>query len=163
MEELERSHDFLIVDTGSGIHRTVRQFAAAADLLLIVTTPEPTAIADAYATIKAYCGLADGPQMEVLVNQADSATQARAILSRLQQTSRMFLKADVGSSGHILRDPCVVRSVAARRPFVLESPRSSASKQIRRLAQQLKGLTEGRQNRSGFFERLWHRLARGAA
>ena len=163
MDELELAHDFLIVDTGAGIHRTVRQFAGAADLVLIVTTPEPTAIADAYATIKAYCALAEGPQLEVLVNQAESASQARAILLRLQQTSRMFLKADVGLSGLIPRDPAVVRSVALRRPFLLTAPHSPASKQIRRLAQQLKGLGQGPPKRSGFFEKLWHRLAHKVA
>lgn len=98
LRELERTHDFLIVDTGTGIHRTVRQFVTPADVVLVVTTPEPTSIADAYATIKALSAC-EVDRIETLVNQADSHQQARAILGRLQQTSRMFLRRDVVAAG----------------------------------------------------------------
>src|SRR6185437_9423137 len=87
LEELEQEHEFLLIDTGTGIHRTVRQFVAAADLGLVVTTPEPTAIADAYATIKALSAHTEFMALEVVVNCADSIEQARDIVDRLQRTT----------------------------------------------------------------------------
>ena len=162
MEELERSHDFLIVDTGTGIHRSVRQFARASDVVLIATTPEPTSIADAYATVKALA-TDDGPLLQLLVNRADSPQQARAVFGRLQQTSRMFLKVEVHTAGYIPTDPAVVQSVTKRTPFVIDSPHCCASREVHRLAQRFKGLANARFDRGPFFARLWSRLLRKAA
>jgi len=102
---LERRHDVLIIDTGSGIHRLVRQFALAADQLVVVTTPEPTSITDAYATLKTLC--AAGMSLGVVVNQVDSGELAIKIGERIKQTSRMFLQTEVESLGCIPRDPAV--------------------------------------------------------
>ncbi|MBM83262.1 MAG: hypothetical protein CMJ78_22095 [Planctomycetaceae bacterium] len=187
MEDLERNHDFLIIDTGSGIHESVRQFALAADTIMIVTTPEPTSIADAYALIKSVSA-ADPPQLHVVVNQADSQSHARSILTRLQQTSRMFLKTDVIAEGFIPRDDNVPAAVLNRIPFVLNSPQTAASKQIHRLAhaqrvyserffgdsaplsgerdqdkqpllaQSMKGTAGTMERKASFFCRVWQRL-----
>ena len=162
IQQFERTHDFLIIDTGSGIHQTVRQFATAADVVLIVTTPEPTSIADAYATIKALAS-ADIPQLNVLVNRADSPQQARAILNRLQQTARIFLRTEVGSIGFIPNESCVVEAVAKRTPFVLDAPQAAATRAVHQLARRLKGLTDAQHDRGPFFARLWNRLTRKAA
>jgi len=157
MEDLERNHDFLIIDTGSGIHQSVRQFALASDRILIVTTPEPTAIADAYALIKSLSAT-NATQIHVLVNQAETPQQARSILARLQQTSRMFLKTEVVAAGYIPRDECVPAAVLQRSPFLLESPQSAASKQIELLAANMKGTADTEEPEASFFSRVWRRL-----
>ncbi len=162
MQHLERAHDFLIIDTGTGIHQHVRQFAIAADVVLIVTTAEPTSIADAYATIKAFAG-GDSAQLKTLVNRADSPQQARAILNRLQQTARIFLRTEVGSIGFIPNEQSVVQAVAKRTPFILDSPQAGASQAVHQLAQRLKNLTDAQHDRGSFFARLWNRLTRKAA
>ena len=136
MEELERNHDILIVDTSTGIHRIVRQFATSADQILLVTTPETTSMADAYATIKALAS-PDCPPLDVVVNQVESASQAKAIVGRLQQTSKMFLKKPVGFAGHVSSDPAVVNAVAKRSPFVVESTTCPASTDIHQLARRV--------------------------
>lgn len=157
LQELEASHDFLIIDTGTGIHRPVRQFVTASDHVLIITTPEPTAIADAYATVKALSS-ADVPRLDAIVNRAASAEQAREISGRLRQTARMFLKTDVNPAGFIPDDAAVGESVARRSPFLVEAPNCPASKHIVRLATQLRRLSDAKSDQTGFFAKLWRRL-----
>lgn len=162
LEELEYQHDFLIIDTGTGIHRSVRQFIAPADIVLVMTTPEPTSIADAYATIKALSAGETG-QLETLVNQVESAQQARAITARLQQTSKMFLHIDIESAGYIPHDLAVPRAVASRKPFMVVNPHSPAARAIQQLADRLKNRVEGEPGPGQFFTRLWGRLIARAA
>jgi flagellar biosynthesis protein FlhG len=136
LQDLERRHDFLILDTSTGIHRPVRQFATAADLVLVTTVPETTAIADAYATVKAL-SLPNSPPLDVVVNQADSPAQAKAIAVRLQQTTRTFVRNELGYAGSVLFDPAVAQSVAAREPFVLRTPNCPAATDIHQLARRI--------------------------
>lgn len=157
LRELERDHDVIVVDTASGIHRTARGFLTAADVALLVTTPEPTAIADTYATIKSLS--ADGAcELQVVVNRVETPRQAHAIIERLQQTTRLFLHTDVTSAGYIPCDPHVVRSVAARRPFLLDNPHCPASRAVTQLAHRLKNAVEARRTCGTFFSRIWETL-----
>lgn len=154
LEELERRHDYIVLDTGTGIHQTVRQFVAAAETVLVVTTPEPTAIADAYATLKV---LATGPaavQPQILVNQADSPEQAREIIERVQQTARTFLHVTVASAGYIPRDPAVPQAVIDRVPFLARNARSPAAQAIERLARRVINLASPAAERTGYFSRF---------
>lgn len=160
LDELEQRHDFLIIDTGTGIHRSVRQFVAAADTILIVTTPEPTSIADAYATVKALTSatLVTDPQM--LVNQADSAEQARDIIDRLQKTARTFLHTSVGSCGFIPRDAEVSQAVVRRTPFIVSDPRCPAARAIEQLARRMVNLAQRQTPHGTFFSKFAHTFCR---
>lgn len=132
LHEVERQHEVLIIDTGCGIHRLVRQFAFAADQLLVVTTPEPTAITDAYATIKSLCTADVG--FGLLVNFVDSNELAMKICDRLKQTAQMFVQADVSAWGFIPRDGAVPQSIAARHPLATFMPSSPAARAISKAA-----------------------------
>jgi flagellar biosynthesis protein FlhG len=151
LEDFERQHDFLIIDTGTGIHRTVRHFVAAAQTTLIVTTPEPTAIADAYATLKALTAGSELLQAHLLVNQADSTDQARDIIARVQQTARTFLRATVLSAGSIPRDPAVVQAVVRRKPFAAEAMRTPAGLAIEQLGRRIVNLSREGEEQTSFF------------
>ncbi|MEX1094559.1 MAG: MinD/ParA family protein [Planctomycetales bacterium] len=163
LEELERTHDFIILDTGTGIHQSIRRFLAAADVVLVVTAPEPTAIADAYATVKSLAGADESLRLQILVNQAESAQQARAILDRFKQTARTFLRRDVESAGFIPFDPHVPAAVRARRPLLHEHPECPAATAIRQLARRLKSIAASVPARPPFFARLARRASRKAA
>ena len=158
LEDFERSQDFIVIDTGTGNHRAVCRLANVADVILIVSTPEPTSIADAYATIK-LLSAAETPTIQFLVNQAESSQQARAIIDRLQQTSRVFLRSDVGSSGYIPTDPHVVKAVAARTPFLTDSPQAPASRAVQQLARRMKNLTFSRLSTGGYFAKIRENLS----
>ena len=136
LDAFEAAYDFLIVDTGAGLHETTRQFAAMAELTFIVTTPEPTSIADAYTTLKACYG--EMPSCpEVLVNRAESVSQARQILDRIAKTAELFLRCDMPAGCSVAEDACVPRSVAARQPFVCLTPDCPASRDVRQIAKRL--------------------------
>ncbi|MBI3861714.1 MAG: MinD/ParA family protein [Planctomycetia bacterium] len=163
LEELERDHEYLIIDTGTGIHRTVRQFVSAAETVLIVTTPEPTAIADAYATLKALSSGSELLQPHILVNLADSPEQAREIIARVQQTARTFLHLTVSSAGHIPRDPAVPAAVARRKPFVADGSRCAAGMAVEQLARRIVNLSQPQSDRSSYFSQFARFLDQKAA
>lgn len=153
LRELEEQYDYILIDTGTGIDRSVRRFITASDLVLIVTTPEPTAVADAYATIKSLSSVEE-LQLDVLVNRAVSSDQADVIIDRLRQTSRLFLRTDVESMGFLPRDESVPDAVTRRIPFLLHNPESPASRAVRQLARRLKNRAGRQTPHESFFSRI---------
>lgn len=148
----ERKLDWLIIDASGGSSSLTREIASAADDLLIVTTPEPTAVAEAYASVKSFT-TSERPRLGLLVNQAESAPQALQILDRLRQAAQSFLQVDLHRRGFIPRDSAVPASVNSRIPFAIESPQSSAARSLLQLAQTW--TRPHRPNRDeGFFSRI---------
>lgn len=135
--ELEQEHQFLILDTGAGLHPLVRPLILGVDLGLVVTTPEPTSIADAYALIKNLCHDPSGPPLELLVNQAESSLQAKETIERLQTTTKNFLHTALNSSGYIPKDSAVSAACHQRTPFRLGDPLSEASRAVEQLSRRL--------------------------
>lgn len=133
---LESAYDVLVVDAGTGLTETARRFANAADILFLVTTPEPTAIADAYATLKAWQGSVSS-MPEVLVNRAGSSAEAQQILERFRQTVEMILRCPPPSGCWVAEDSSVAQAVAARRPFVETIPEGAATRDVRTIAKRL--------------------------
>ena len=97
--ELESESDFVLVDAGSGLGPGTTMLAAAADQAVIVSTPEPTSIADAHAAIGRFRRLAARPKLRIVVNQARSVSEATEVLDRLVASSRQFLGAVVSPLG----------------------------------------------------------------
>ena len=146
LTELEQDHDWLIIDA------VASPFARAVDLALIVTTPEPTAIAEAYATLKGLSAT-DGPLVSALVNRADSEHQALQVLERLRHAGRSFLRTDLDRAGFIPNDSAVWQSVSARRPLVEVEPNCPAQQALDRLAERLSRTVTARCE-TGYFQRL---------
>ena len=131
----------------------MRQSLEACELVLVVTTPEPTAIADAYATIKALSG--NGvPTLEILINQAASPAQATAISDRIRETARNFLRVEVGFAGSIPQDPEVPIAVTRRQPFVIGNPGCPASQALSQLAQRVLQFFQAQPLRGALFPRM---------
>lgn len=160
LADLERSCDLILIDTGAGISQNVLSFTRAADQVLVVTTPEPTAIADAYATIKVICrerAGGDRRPISLVVNQVKSATEARRVFERVAKVVHDFLGVDLGDAGFLPADPAVGKAVRKRSPFLLSYPRCAASVCITRLAMRLEaGVASAPQARAasidhGFF------------
>ncbi len=133
---LETAYDVLFVDAGNGMSESARRFASVADVTFLVTTPEPTAIADAYATLKAWQGNVSA-MPEVLVNRVESVDQAKQILNRFSQTVEMFLRCPAPSGCWVAEDSAVAHAVAARRPFVETVPEGAATRDVRTIAKRL--------------------------
>jgi flagellar biosynthesis protein FlhG len=137
--ELESACEFVLVDGGSGLGAGLGGLAAAADQVVVVSTPEPTSIADAHAAINQLRRLHAAPRLLVLVNQAASEREAALALDSLVNASRQFLGAVVTplGPGYLRADPHVALAVRSRRPFLTAFPGAVASKGIRRLASAL--------------------------
>lgn len=150
LQDFESKLDWLIVDASSGSSATTREFALAGDDTLLVTTPEPTAVAEAYASAKA---LSSGRcRLGLVVNQADSEQQAQQILDRLKQSCHSFLRIDLHRRGYVPRDKAVARSVCERIPFIILAPESPAAAAIQRLSQRwIRALPA---DTPGFFSKL---------
>src|SRR5205814_680835 len=140
--ELETQADIILIDTGAGISPNVLSFTRAADHVLVVTTPEPTAITDAYAVVKVISRGASGlapvedqsRRLSLLVNQAKSQMEYRVVYERNSKVARQFLNVSLYDAGYIPSDESVPLAVRRRTPFVLGAPRCPASQCIAQLA-----------------------------
>ncbi len=157
--ELETQCDIIIIDTGAGISPNVMSFTRAADHVLVVTTPEPTAITDAYAAIKVLVkaaeqeGSAHDRRISLLVNQTLSPQEGTHVYERVSKVARQFLGAVVFDAGFIPKDDAVTTAVRGRSPFVLSAPRSPATHGMIQLANRLGGGSV-KPRAQGFFDRL---------
>jgi flagellar biosynthesis protein FlhG len=151
--QLDEQHDYLVIDTGTGVQDSPRTLAAAADVALVVTTAEPTSIADAYATVKGLSA-APPPNLMVVANQVESARQAAAIIDRMRRTAGLFLHTEITHAGHIPHDRSVVQSVARRIPLLVGTPRSAAAQAIVQLARRVKSAADGSPPLGGYFPRI---------
>lgn len=159
--ELDGECDILLIDTAAGIHRGVLGFLLAADHVLVVTTPEPTAYTDAYAVIKILTQHAPDKSIAVTVNMVRNSREAGDVIRLMLQICRTMLHTSFDNLGSIPRDLDVLQAVRDQRPLLLHSPYSPAAKSIRRLACSL--LQTERQMTStgglrGFMSRLLGRV-----
>lgn len=154
---LERSYDVLLIDTGAGIGSVVTRFASAADLALIVMTPEPTSLADAYAMVKVLFerGL---ERMGVVVNMAGSEKDGVETFDRLNALVLKFLKRSLDYYTTLPYYREVKRSVRRQRLLLLEKGNTAFAQRIRSINRRV--FKEGSSERTtgGFFERLLQKV-----
>ncbi len=143
LESLETDYSSVLVDSAAGISPQTISFAAASDLVLIVTTPDVTALTDAYAFLKVLLQRRPDCAPLFVVNRATSAEEGAAVAERLRSVSRKFLGREPRCLGWIPEDRAVVHSVAARQPLVIAEPGSPAAAALERLAQALQRELEG--------------------
>ncbi len=139
LARLEARNDYLIVDTGAGIGASVMGFVVAVERVLLVTTPEPTAITDAYAMLKTIRKRRPKTRARLVVNQVESLAEGIAVHGRIDQASRRFLGVGIGFAGSIPKDPQIPLAVRRRSPVVINAPKSPAAKAIQRLAASIDG------------------------
>lgn len=137
LEGLEADVDVLLIDTGAGIHRNVLSFALAADEVLLVTTPEPTALMDAYGMIKVLHRERPDVHIRLTVNQAGSAAEADEAARKLVVLARRFLGFEIEVLAHLPRDTGVWQAVKRQRPVLLSAPASPFASAVQRLADSL--------------------------
>ena len=154
LQKLENNTDIVVLDCGAGISKNVTTFAASADQVMVVTTPEPTALADAYATVKSLYRQRSTAKLGVFVNMAHSRAQAEATSERLRTVAKSFLNISVAGFGYMLHDSRVELAVQERCPFVIGYPSSNASACVAAAADALTGAWNRQRARGGFFRRV---------
>jgi flagellar biosynthesis protein FlhG len=160
LNRLRETYDTLLVDTGAGISSNVIYFAGSAQEVVVVVTPEPTALADAYAVIKVLRNRRRIRRVQLLVNQVHHVSDAEAVHERLVRVSERFLDVDIQLLGHIYSDPAVHRAVMEQRPIALAYPGSPAARCLNQLAQRIDMLADAPDN-PGDVSRFWDRLLAG--
>ena len=130
VRRLQRECDTLLIDCSAGVTVPMEAFALASSLLVVVTTPEPTALADAYATLKLLCARGFAGMAGVVVNMAHSRTKARGVAGRLARTAERFLGLPIEDLGYVARDRHVPMAVRRRVPVVVKYRHCAASRCI---------------------------------
>ena len=135
--QLEQRYDLVFIDTGAGISANVMALALAADETIVVATPEPTSITDAYAAIKTLVRSESCGVIHLVVNRARSSDEGVRVTKILTKAAADFLDVTVLPLGQVLDDPAVGQAVRRRRPFVMEYPRCAATSGLRLVTQKL--------------------------
>lgn len=137
MEAVGDRSDVVLVDTGAGIGRATTVFLYALDEVLVVTTPDLTAMTDAYAVIKNVAHHNANARLSLVVNRARSAMEGLEVFGRIDQISQKFLGRRLLFLGHVLDDERVPLSVAARLPILLNQPAAPAAACLRGVGRSL--------------------------
>jgi flagellar biosynthesis protein FlhG len=155
LNEIEKYTDIMIIDTGAGLSKNVLKFVLAAGEVVIVTTPEPTAITDAYGVIKVVASSDPSTLIWLVINMVRNDSEGNQVVDRLTTVSKRFLGVDLLPLGFIPYDPIIPRAVKEQQPFIISHPRSMAGQSVNQIARNL--LSNGMENinhTTSFFDRL---------
>ena len=138
IEEIE-GFDYILMDTGAGVNRSVLAFIACAEDVILLTTPEPTSLTDAYSLIKAVDHFKIKKSVKIITNRVLSVSDGEQTFRKFKRAVDRFLSIEVTYLGYILDDRKLVCGVREQKPFVLSYPNSDASKCIKRIAKTILG------------------------
>jgi len=135
--QMEDRFDLLVIDTGAGLNAEIIGFAELADETIVVSSPDPTAVMDAYAFMKVFwTGKPDGV-VRLLVNEARTPREADEVAAKLRMAVTHFLKRELVYAGSVPYDVAVQKAVLRQQPLVEAFPRSAAALSLRALAQRI--------------------------
>jgi flagellar biosynthesis protein FlhG len=134
-KSIATAFDIIIIDTGAGISKNVISFVQSSDEAIVVTTPEPSAVTDAYAVIKLIHKCVD--RIHIIVNRADNFKEADFTAQKICNASQKFLNTTVYYLGFVLEDRTVYLSNMKQVPFYINYPNGLASKCISNIGKKL--------------------------
>jgi len=142
MEQFEDMGDIdvLLIDTGAGISMNQLSFITFSQEVILVTTPEPTAITDVYSVIKIISELKIKRKIKLITNMVQNDKLGKLAYTKLNETAKKFLDVEVDYMGYVADDTMVGNSVMQQVPFILNYPNCNASQCIDRIAEQIVGL-----------------------
>ncbi len=144
IDECAASYDVLLTDTGAGINSNSVSFAAGADEVILVATPDPTSMRDAYAMAKTLAKRAGVETLRFVANQVQSEAQAAELHDTLRGLIRKFLPTELTYLGSIPRDELVRQGAATSSPFILKNPEAHAARAVHSIALRLLSLESSR-------------------
>jgi len=134
-DKLNEISDYILIDTGAGLNNSVLSFIRAASDVVVVITPDPTSITDAYALIKNISE--EENHINLVINRVESAKEGTEVFGKLERAAKKFLKIELNNLGYIYEDNNVKKSVRLQKPFSVEYPNSIATKGIELIAYNL--------------------------
>lgn len=164
IETISEEMDYILFDTGAGLSRETLNFITAADECLVVTTPEPTSITDAYALIKVVHGMEANVPFRLVINRVSGEPEAKQVADKISLVAGRFLDMDIPTLGYLSDDAHVMQAVKKQVPFSIAFPGCSATRDIQRLALTYLNVpqTKPRDTLSGIkgFMHKWLKLAK---
>lgn len=164
IEMIAEEMDFILFDTGAGLSKETLKFITAADECLVVTTPEPTSITDAYALIKVVHGMETDVPFRLVINRVSGEHEAKQVADKISLVAGRFLDMDIPTLGYLSDDTHVMQAVKKQVPFSIAFPGCSAARDIERLALAYLDVpqTKPRNSLSGIkgFMHKWLKLAK---
>jgi flagellar biosynthesis protein FlhG len=140
LDVLRRELDFLLIDTASGISDNVMEMLNLAGRVVVLTSLEPCAVVDAYATVKVLSAQAPDKEIGIVVNEVRDGDEAALAFKQLDTAAHRFLGRNLRYYGFIAADPAVRESVVVQRAIVDHLPQAPASRCFRILASRMAGL-----------------------
>ena len=156
LQRVAETADWLLIDTAAGIHDSVLKLLMAAQEVVLVTTPEPTSLVDAYAMVKVLHLREPSKPLWLLVNNGQSSEEAQETIDQLQAATERFLGKQLRVLGMIPTDPFILQAVRQQRGVVDLFPRSPAAQAFKALAGQLRGQVS---LQADGFAAFWRQLA----
>lgn len=138
LEKLE-GFDYILIDTGAGINKSLLAFISCSEELIILTTPEPTSLTDAYSLLKATDHFKIKDKAKIVVNRVFNEEEGGITFNKVKMAVERFLKIEVTYLGYILDDIKIVQSVRKQSPVVIAFPHSDASKCINNISEKVIG------------------------
>ena len=154
-EALKRIYDIVLLDTGAGISRSVVSMLTNADEILLVVTPDPPSVQDAYVTLRVLMERKPHMRVGFVVNDVRDMAQAKDVATKFQTFAALHLGCQPRYLGSITHDKAVEQATRSRSPVYLSNPRSRAAKDIQALALRFTGIPTDKLN---IFEKLVARL-----
>ena len=151
--------DYILFDSGAGINDNLIQMVLSCSGTIVVTTPEPTAILDAYALIKTVVAREHEHPIHVIMNRADTKKEADHVLRGFTEVLSRHLSKSVNCLGYITSEQDVPRSIKRQTPMIISDPDSRFSREIEAIARNLLELPPEKEN-NGVFARLFSGFSR---
>jgi flagellar biosynthesis protein FlhG len=161
LDALSHEVDLVLVDTGSGISDAVTYFATAAQEIVVVVTPEPAAMTDAYTLVKVLASVHHEKRFRILANNVSGEAEARRLFDALSRTALRFLNASLDFFGWIPRDPQLIRAVARSQMVVTEASDAPSARAFACVAERLIQMTGGRVRIKGNVQFFFRRILEG--
>jgi len=125
--------DYILFDTGAGLSKETLKFIVAADEAIVVTTPEPTSITDAYAIIKMVHNMEYRVNFRLVINRVSEPREGKQTADKITLVAKQFLDLDIPTLGYVYDDTHVSKAVKRQVPFSLAYPNSPATRAIHEL------------------------------
>ena len=159
LTELDEMSDIIIIDTGAGISDAVMEFVMASSEVLLVATPEPTSITDAYALLKTLnkktAFVKEHSKIQLIANRVSDADEGYELYNKLKLVVEKFLDVSLSYLGSVPKDNNMVKSVMMQKPVIVSYPDSPAARAFENLSSKMMGVEpvapSGRRGIAGLF------------
>lgn len=162
-QEIEKLHgyaDLILIDTGAGLTKESQQCHLSADEVILLTTPEPTSMADAYSIVKILNKHKPSVSFQLLINRVTHPKEGIEVASKFKMAVQSFLNKELKIFGAIPEDEVVKQSVLKQVPFYLANPRSPVSMMLKKLAERFVSGTAVSPKESGGIKAFIRNLSR---